>query len=90
MQIHGQRIHGDDFAFLRADERGKGCRGLFVIGDPRTLRGVMAEHAQAPPVLHFLFDILRGRFGLKPERVAAQIHQSPPVAVAGMMELRPR
>ena len=77
MQIHRQRIHGDHLALMSADEGRKRCCSLLVIADPRTRRDVMPEHSQALPVLQLLFDILRRRFGLKPQRVTAEIHQSP-------------
>jgi len=53
MQIHRQRIHGDHFAVMSADELRSGRRPVRDSGSTAR-RGVMPEHSQALPVLQLL------------------------------------
>ncbi len=71
VQIHRQRIHGDDLGLLGPDESGERCGGVFVIADPGPRGLGVPENGQAAPVFELLFNVVRGGFGLQSERVAA-------------------
>ena len=69
MEVHGQRVHRDDFGLARAHQAGQWCGQRLVITDPRTLRLMVAQHAEAPPIGQFLFDVLRSGLGLQAQRM---------------------
>ena len=71
VQVDGERVHGDHFGFHGAGELGQRRGGMLVVADPRPPGDMVPEHAEAPPIPKFLFDKVRGRFGLKAQRVAA-------------------
>ncbi len=73
MQVGGKRIHGDDFRLLATHQFGHGPGEEFMVGHPRECALEMALDPQAPPAVQFGGDMVRGGFGLKPERVAAEI-----------------
>jgi hypothetical protein len=50
MQVHGERIHGDDFARERAGDVLQSAGEVLRVVDPRTRRGVVARYAEACPV----------------------------------------
>jgi hypothetical protein len=69
-----------------ADEGRERRSGVFVVFDPRTPGVVVPKDSQAPPVFELLLDILRRRFGLKSQRMTAEIHQAAPRVIVGMVK----
>jgi hypothetical protein len=61
-------------------------RKVFVVFDPRPLRGVVPEHSQAAPVFEFLLDVPCHRLGLKPKRMPTEIYLAAPRVVEGVMK----
>ena len=86
MQIHRQRIHGNYLARSASDQFSERCGECLVIADPGARRSVMAANPQASPIGQFLFHVVRGGFGLQPQRVAGEVHHLAAVGIVGMMK----
>ena len=50
MQVHGERIHGDDFVRQRAGDVLQALGEILRVVDPRARRGVMARARRAAPI----------------------------------------
>ena len=58
MQVHGERIHGDDFVRLRAGDVLQALGEVLRVVDPGARRNVMAEHAELRPFGEFLAHVV--------------------------------
>src|ERR1022692_2661531 len=89
MQIHRERVHGDDFQRLSAHQP----RGLFgqqlVVLHPRMPRAEMAVHAQQFPVFQLLLDRSAHALGLQAKRMPAKIGAFAPIGPPWNVEAVP-
>src|SRR5208282_3069969 len=74
VQVHGKRIHDDNFRCFGADQRGCLLCKQAVIGHPRIACVKMPFHAECSPLLQLLFDMCARSFRLQPEGVSAQVN----------------
>ena len=88
VQVGGQRVHRDDIDGLRARQQRKSLAGRVRIVDPRPPRLVMAEHAEACPVVEFLEDEFAGGQRHQAQRVSAQVDGRATVARQRLCEPR--
>jgi hypothetical protein len=51
VQIHGQRVHGDNFAGMRAGEVCQASGQILVIGNPWPARVLMTQDRESGPVI---------------------------------------
>ena len=65
MQINGERIHRNDFAFVRTREIRKALFCVAMIGNPRPSRVKMALDTDSPPVFEFLLYAVKSPFRLQ-------------------------
>src|ERR1700691_4412399 len=73
MQIHRQRVHGDDFQRLSAHQPCGLVRQQLVVLHPWMPRVEMAADTQQFPVFQLLLDISAYAPGLQSERLSAEI-----------------
>ncbi len=75
VQVHRERVHGDDFARVRPGERRQPRGQVLVIRHPRPPRLLVPEHGEARPVVELGADDVAGGERLQAERVAAQVNE---------------
>jgi hypothetical protein len=88
VQIDGQRVHYDDFVFPATDKARKLGTQRFVVGNPGSPGGLVADCSEPLPVVELLADLLAGSQGHQPERMAAKIDEGFAPLVAREAEAR--
>ena len=73
VQVHGQRIHRDDFVRLRADEGGEVFAHELVVRHPRVLAVEMRLDGEPLPVVELVDQRGAHRARLEAKRIAAEI-----------------
>ena len=66
VQIHRQRVHGDDFAGPRAGEVCEAGGQILVIGNPGPARVLVTQDGESGPVIEFLVYQRRASSGIRP------------------------
>ena len=90
MEVHGERVHRDDFVRPSADHGREFVPNLLVVRIPGTLAvEVSVDRAGLPGVQHLLDDPPGGP-GLESERVADEVGDLAPGLVARDVESRPK
>ena len=72
VQIHGQRVHGDDFAGLRAGEMCEAGSHILMIGNPGPARVLMTQDRESGPVIELFIYQCAGLDRHQTQRVAAE------------------
>jgi hypothetical protein len=86
VQVHGQRVHRDDFVRLRPDEAGERFAHELVVRHPRAPRAEMAVDREVAPVFEFLGHDRRSALRLQAERIAAEVRELVAGRVARVVE----
>ncbi len=88
VQIHRERIHGDDFVCQCSGERHEARGQVLVIGHPRAARMLVARDAEPRPLVKLLVHDVAGRERQQAERVTAQVHERLAALIAWQREAR--
>jgi len=72
VQIYGQRVHGDDFAGLRAGEVCEAGSQILVIGNPWPAGVLMTQDRESGPVIELFVYQCAGLDRHETQRVAAE------------------
>ena len=75
VQVHRERVHGDDLTGPGTTEHREPRSHVLVIRHPRPAPVLVRLHGPLRPLLELLVHELPGRERQEPQRVAAQIHE---------------
>jgi hypothetical protein len=67
MQVHGERVHGDDFVRERAGDVLQTLGEILRVVDPRARRGVVTRYAEPRPVGQLFADVVERGSRREPE-----------------------